>query len=186
MFDIDAGKLLIIGVIALVVLGPKELPRVLRQIGSILGKMRSMASEFQGQFAEAMRQSEMEELKKSVEKVADSARVDINYDPVAVADREIRAALEDKPSASPADPSASPSDAEAADADRQAVAQIIDAAAFGPGTTPPGPPAPRFGQDHAQDAAQDNAQGVASVSVPAPVTSDAAAPPAPRPAAREA
>lgn len=97
MFDIDAGKLLIIGVIALVVLGPKELPRVLRQVGSALGKMRRMASEFQGQFAEAMRESEMEDLKKNVQNIADSARVDINYNPAEIADREIRDALADKP-----------------------------------------------------------------------------------------
>lgn len=97
MFDIDAGKLLIIGVIALVVLGPKELPRVLRQVGSALGKMRRMASEFQGQFAEAMRESEMEDLKKNVQNIAESARVDINYNPAEIADREIRDALADKP-----------------------------------------------------------------------------------------
>jgi len=97
MFDIDAGKLLIIGVIALVVLGPKELPRVLRQVGSALGKMRRMASEFQGQFAEAMRESEMEDMKKNVQNIAESARVDINYNPAEIADREIRDALADKP-----------------------------------------------------------------------------------------
>jgi len=164
MFDIDAGKLLIIGVIALVVLGPKELPRVLRQIGSMLGKMRRMAAEFQGQFAEAMRQSEMEELKKSVEKVADSARVDINYDPVAVTNREIRAAIEDQPSHS---------NAATADAAAQSDApQIIDAAAFGPGTTPAGPPRP--------DPEPELAPAPAPVSAPeAPVKEAAPAPSAP-------
>ena len=94
MFDIDAGKLLIIGVIALVVLGPKELPRVLRQVGAIIGKMRRMAGEFQTQFMDAMKESEMEELKKDVQKIADQARVDINYDPVSTTDREIRDAID--------------------------------------------------------------------------------------------
>ena len=183
MFDIDAGKLLIIGVIALVVLGPKELPRVLRQIGNLIGKMRRMAAEFQGQFAEAMRQSEMEELKKSVEKVADSARVDINYDPIAATDREIRAALEDKPASSsassPASSSAaSPASASAADPalgmEPPAPPQIIDAAAFGPGTTPAAPPAP--------------APDPAPVGEPARLAGAAPAPasPSPSPAAREA
>jgi sec-independent protein translocase protein TatB len=173
MFDIDAGKLLIIGVIALVVLGPKELPRVLRQIGNLLGKMRRMAAEFQGQFAEAMRQSEMEELKKSVEKVADSARVDINYDPIAATDREIRAALEDKPASAHASSSASSPEAGAADPalglEPPSPPQIIDAAAFGPGTTPSGPPAP------APDPAPARVADVAS-----------AAPASPSSAAREA
>ena len=62
MFDIDSGKLLIIGIVALVVIGPKELPGVLRQVGNALGKVRRMAAEFQGQFMDAMRESELEEL----------------------------------------------------------------------------------------------------------------------------
>ncbi len=96
MFDIDAGKLLILGVIALIVLGPKELPRVMRQVGGALSKMRQMAAEFQSQFSEAMKQSEMEELKKDMAKMADQARVDINYDPVADTDRQMRAAIDGK------------------------------------------------------------------------------------------
>ena len=82
MFDIDSGKLLIIGIVALVVIGPKELPGVLRQVGNALGKVRRMAAEFQGQFMEAMRESELEELKKDVEKMSDSANF-TNFDPLA-------------------------------------------------------------------------------------------------------
>jgi sec-independent protein translocase protein TatB len=96
MFDIDAGKLLILGVIALIVLGPKELPRVMRQVGAALSKMRQMAAEFQSQFSEAMKQSELEELKKDMAKMADQARVDINYDPVADTDRQMREAIDGK------------------------------------------------------------------------------------------
>ena len=82
MFDIDSGKLLIIGIVALVVIGPKELPGVLRQVGNALGKVRRMAAEFQGQFMEAMRESELEELKKDVEKMSESANF-TNFDPLA-------------------------------------------------------------------------------------------------------
>jgi sec-independent protein translocase protein TatB len=82
MFDIDSGKLLIIGIVALVVIGPKELPGVLRQVGLALGKVRRMAAEFQGQFMEAMRESELEELKKDVQKMSDSANFS-NFDPLA-------------------------------------------------------------------------------------------------------
>ena len=71
MFDIDGGKLLIIGIVALVVIGPKELPGVLRQIGQAVAKMRRMASEFQGQFMDAMRESELDELRKDVTKMAE-------------------------------------------------------------------------------------------------------------------
>ena len=55
MFDIDAGKILVVGVVALLVIGPKDLPRVLRTVGQTVGKMRRMAAEFQNQFAEAIK-----------------------------------------------------------------------------------------------------------------------------------
>src|SRR4051794_18196548 len=64
MFDISWGKLVIIGVVALIVIGPKELPTVLRTVGQWMAKIRRMASEFQGQFQEAMREAEMADLKK--------------------------------------------------------------------------------------------------------------------------
>jgi sec-independent protein translocase protein TatB len=64
MFDISWGKLVIIGVVALLVIGPKDLPMVLRTVGQWMAKIRRMASEFQGQFQEAMREAEMTDLKK--------------------------------------------------------------------------------------------------------------------------
>jgi sec-independent protein translocase protein TatB len=64
MFDISWGKLVIIGVVALIVIGPKELPIVLRTLGQWMAKIRRMAGEFQGQFNEAMREAEMADLKK--------------------------------------------------------------------------------------------------------------------------
>src|SRR3954464_4450812 len=64
MFDISWGKLVIIGVVALIVIGPKELPTVLRQLGQWMTKIRRMAAEFQGQFQDAMREAEMADLKK--------------------------------------------------------------------------------------------------------------------------
>jgi sec-independent protein translocase protein TatB len=64
MFDIGWSELLVIGVVALIAIGPKELPGVLRSVGHWMGKIRSMASEFQGQFQEAMREAEMSDLKK--------------------------------------------------------------------------------------------------------------------------
>ena len=64
MFDISWGKLVIIGVVALIVIGPKELPTVLRAVGQWMAKIRRMAGEFQGQFQDAMREAEMADLKK--------------------------------------------------------------------------------------------------------------------------
>lgn len=73
MFDIGWGELLVIGIVALVVIGPKELPAVLRTMGQGMTKLRRMASEFQGQFQEAMREAEISELKKEADKLAESA-----------------------------------------------------------------------------------------------------------------
>src|SRR6187455_1304159 len=70
MFDISWGKLVIIGVVALLVIGPKELPAVLRQLGQWMTKIRRMAAEFQGQFNEAMREAEMADLKKQFDETA--------------------------------------------------------------------------------------------------------------------
>lgn len=72
MFDIGWSELLVIAVVALIAIGPKELPGVLRTIGQWLGKARRMATEFQGQFNEAMREAEMADLKKSFDEVRDA------------------------------------------------------------------------------------------------------------------
>src|SRR6185312_8170869 len=67
MFELDWGKLVVIGIVALIVIGPKELPTVLRTLGQWVTKIRRMASEFQGQFQEAMREAEIADLKKQVD-----------------------------------------------------------------------------------------------------------------------
>ena len=64
MFDISWTEFLLIGIVALVVIGPKELPGVMRTLGQYTRKIRGMASDFQNQFQEAMREAEMADLKK--------------------------------------------------------------------------------------------------------------------------
>jgi sec-independent protein translocase protein TatB len=70
MFDISWTEFLLIGVVALIVIGPKELPGVLRTLGQWTRKVRSMANDFQNQFQEAMREAEMADLKKEVDDMA--------------------------------------------------------------------------------------------------------------------
>src|SRR5690242_15557420 len=82
MFDIGWGELLVIGIVALVVIGPKELPGVLRTMGQAMTKVRRMASEFQNQFQEAMREAEMSDLKKQVDDIGAAARGFADYDPL--------------------------------------------------------------------------------------------------------
>ena len=74
MFDIAWGEFIVIAVVALIVIGPKELPAVLRAIGQWTTKIRRMAAEFQGQFQEALREAEMADLKKEVDNLNDAAK----------------------------------------------------------------------------------------------------------------
>ncbi len=74
MFDIGWSEFVVIGVVALIVIGPKELPAVLRTVGQWTTKIRRMAAEFQSQFQEAMREAEMADLKKEVDDLANTAK----------------------------------------------------------------------------------------------------------------
>lgn len=66
MFDIAWTEILIIGVVALVVIGPKDLPRVLRTVGQWVGRARAMAREFQNGLDEMVRESELDEIRKKM------------------------------------------------------------------------------------------------------------------------
>jgi sec-independent protein translocase protein TatB len=109
MFDIAWSELLIIGVVALIVIGPKELPTVLRAVGQWMGKIRRMASEFQSQFQEAMREAEMADIKKQVDEMSTAAS-DLtnfsNFDPMETVRKEMEAATGDISLDKPAPPAA--------------------------------------------------------------------------------
>jgi sec-independent protein translocase protein TatB len=87
MFDISWTEFLLIGVVALIVIGPKELPAVMRTLGQWTRKVRGMATEFQNQFQEAIREAEMGDLKKEVDDLAHDVK---NFDPL----KGVRADLE--------------------------------------------------------------------------------------------
>lgn len=74
MFDIGWSEFLLIAVVALVAIGPKELPGVLRTFGQWVRKARKMAAEFQGQFQEVLREAEMADLKQSFDEVREVAK----------------------------------------------------------------------------------------------------------------
>src|SRR6476661_5853326 len=65
--DLSGYHIIILIVVALIVVGPKDLPRMLRKAGQFMGKMRGMANEFRSSFDEMARQSELDELRKEVE-----------------------------------------------------------------------------------------------------------------------
>jgi sec-independent protein translocase protein TatB len=67
MFDIGWQELFLIGVVALVVVGPKDLPRVLRTAARFMQKARAMSREFQAGLAEMAREAELDEIRQKVE-----------------------------------------------------------------------------------------------------------------------
>ena len=77
MFDITSSKLLILGLVALLVIGPKDLPALLRTLGRYMGIIKRQAAEFRAQFDEAMRESELEQLKQEVETLGSAAEAEM-------------------------------------------------------------------------------------------------------------
>jgi sec-independent protein translocase protein TatB len=139
MFDFSWSEILLIGVVALVFIGPKELPGVLRTLGQWMVKVRRMASEFQNQFQDAIREAELADLKKEVEDVASQAARHANFDPLAdvrkdmdSAQREIESALAGTPAAqgqSASVPAAAPPAGEVTAAQPQGEAAAAEPAA---------------------------------------------------------
>jgi sec-independent protein translocase protein TatB len=108
MFDIGWGELVVIGVVALIAIGPKELPGVLRTVGQMMGKVRRMASEFQGQFQEAMREAEMADVRKELDSITSSASDLTRFDPLADVQKDLDKVMTEQPAAAetPAQPGA--------------------------------------------------------------------------------
>src|SRR6185503_2011778 len=105
MFGLGWGEMVVIGIVALIAIGPKELPTVLRTIGQTMAKVRRMAAEFQGQFNEALREAEISEIKKQAEDLTSGFS---GFDPLADTQKQVERALElPDPLATPA-PDAAP------------------------------------------------------------------------------
>ncbi|HYG27299.1 MAG TPA: Sec-independent protein translocase protein TatB [Caulobacteraceae bacterium] len=90
--EIGATELLVIAAVALIVVGPKDLPLMMRKMGQFVSRMRAMASEFRTSFEDMARQSELEELRKEVEAMR-KARY---FDPVGLTAQEIADAEADQ------------------------------------------------------------------------------------------
>ncbi len=97
MFDFDVGKLLLVGIVALIFIPPKDLPQALRQLGKLMGQARRMATDFRAQFDEALRDSELHELKDEFNQLKQKTSVEgamnriadmIEVDPASKIDEE--------------------------------------------------------------------------------------------------
>ena len=118
MFDIGWSEFVLIAVVALIAIGPKELPGVLRTVGQWMGKARKMAAEFQSQFQEAMKEAEMADLKKSFDEVREAASGFRSGNIITSLHKDVTYALRiddvDKPAAAIDPPAAAASEAVAA------------------------------------------------------------------------
>jgi sec-independent protein translocase protein TatB len=74
MFDMGWTEILVIGVVALIVIGPRDLPAALHTFGKYVGKMRTMVRDFQSGIDEIARQQELRELQKSVRDVTSAPK----------------------------------------------------------------------------------------------------------------
>jgi sec-independent protein translocase protein TatB len=158
MFDIGWGELLLIGIVALIAIGPKELPGVLRSLGQWTGKLRRMASEFQNQFQEAMREAEMVDLKKQVDEMTSQAQSYANFDPVGDVKRQLESTQQQIESAMTAEPSVHTSSPPASADAAPATPEIAPAA--DPHALPPASPASEPATvDAALDAGKPDAGG---------------------------
>jgi sec-independent protein translocase protein TatB len=113
MFEIGWTEMLVIAVVMIVVVGPKDLPKMLRTFGKTTSKLRSMAGDFQKQFNEALKEAELDDVKKSVDQLRGlnpAAQIKKQLNPFEKAAADVRAgvdaAMKPKPAAS-ADPAAS-------------------------------------------------------------------------------
>lgn len=68
MFDIGWTEMMVLAIVAVVIVGPKDLPKVIRTVGKWVGKARSMAREFQSSLDDIARESELDDLKKQIDK----------------------------------------------------------------------------------------------------------------------
>lgn len=95
MFGLNWGELVVIGIVALIAIGPKELPTVLRTLGQWMGKIRRMANEFQTQFNEALREAEFADLKKHADELSISVAEIGKIDPIADVQRDVERSFQE-------------------------------------------------------------------------------------------
>jgi sec-independent protein translocase protein TatB len=180
MFDLTSSKLLLLAVVALLVIGPKDFPILLRTIGKYVGIIRGHAKEFRAQFDEAMRESELGTIKKEVESLGKETEASLNAtkESVEQAFAEARQGVETSVTSPPAadavatqpaaDAALSPAAVEAA-ATEAALPTIAALTETQPPDAPKPPPvAPADTADTLQTAARDAAQaGTQSAAAPA-------------------
>jgi len=189
MLEVGWSEMLVIAIVMIVVVGPKDLPRMLRTFGRTTAKLRAMAGDFQKQFNEAIQEAELDDVKKSVDSLRSlnpAAEIRKQLNPFEKTASDVRAGLDTmmKPQApKPAEPEAHP-----AEPLKNGATEMPDSA--GPTVMPeplkldPSAPPPATSAAEARQAAAEAAMKAAT-SKPAPAPS-AESPKAPKAAAAKA
>jgi sec-independent protein translocase protein TatB len=95
MLDMSWGEVMVIGAVALIVIGPKDLPKALRTVGQMTGKLRRMAAEFQGQFQEAIREAELDDVKQQLQGMNNSvSSLNTGFNPIQTIRDELKNSIE--------------------------------------------------------------------------------------------
>ena len=113
MFEVGWSELLVIAVVMIVVVGPKDLPNMLRTFGRTAAKLRAMAGDFQKQFNDALKEAELDDVKNSIDSLRglnplNEVRKQLNPFEQAAADVRsgVDTMMKPKPAADPATPPA--------------------------------------------------------------------------------
>ncbi|RWC64593.1 Sec-independent protein translocase protein TatB [Mesorhizobium sp.] len=176
MFEVGWTEMLVIAIVMIVVVGPKDLPNMLRTFGRTTAKLRAMASDFQKQFNEALKEAELDDVKKSVDELrglSPMTEIRKQLNPFEQAAADVRsgvdAAMKPKPAADPATPAAS---------SLQAAEPLKNAATTMPGVNGPeaAPAAPIFPAMTDESVVTGSVPTEAIVAPKAPATKKAAKP----------
>ncbi|TPK61643.1 twin-arginine translocase subunit TatB [Mesorhizobium sp. B2-4-19] len=150
MFEVGWTEMLVIAIVMIVVVGPKDLPNMLRTFGRTTAKLRAMAADFQKQFNEALKEAELDDVKKSVDELrglSPVAEIRKQLNPFEQAAADVRAgvdsAMKPKPAADPATPTASTP--QAAEPVKNGATEMPGVSAAG--ATPPTPIFPAMTDD---------------------------------------
>lgn len=137
MLDVGWSEMLVIAIVMIVVVGPKDLPQMLRTFGRMMAKMRGMANDFQKQFNEALKEAELEDVKKSVDALRGlnpTAEIRKQLNPFEKAAADVRAGLDNAMKPKPAETPTS------TEAPAPAVAEVQPAEPVKNGVDVPGGP----------------------------------------------
>jgi sec-independent protein translocase protein TatB len=136
MFEVGWTEMLVIAIIMIVIVGPKDLPNMLRTFGRMAGKARGMANDFRRQFDEALKEAELDEVKKSVDTLRSlnpATEIKKQLNPFEKAAQDVRAGIDQAMKPKPAVPPA----VEAPDAAAKAAEPLKNGATDLPGVDGP-------------------------------------------------